>query len=635
MKNFKYSKIMKIIMFIATFAMVFGIFVYSGEILKIKPMPSGSDNSVTVLLKQYDEQYGTDYYTPYYNVKSELYYALKDDGNLEIIANDTTDRPIHEILGVDIADDINAGVRYVIIDDEDNIIGSDGVSDGRGYENNVTKSSQWFYEYNEYDSIDYRLYTYYDESIAKEISGYASYINNQVFRYGSIIAICGLIIILLGIYFGVVSGKKRSDDDIIFSGLDRVYIDFRFWFDLIAISMLLSGYLYINSGPWRDLSNVFLILASILITIIIISFSSNVGKKLRTRKFFDSISIVAFCKYIKRKIISPLAKVLIIESTISLKIVIGLIVVLLVLALLSIAAGLYFVTELVVFILIFIAMILCFNSIRLINAIRKVKDGKSYEAEMKVLNIPYNSAFEDVEYLSKNMSEIYKEGETAQKVKTELISNVSHDLRTPLTSIIGYVDLLEKNNEQYDEETNEYIKILKEKSERMNTMVEDLFDLAKSASGDVKLQTERLNVKNLIDQTLNELDDVISDEKIIKRLDESLYIRADGNKMYRVIQNLIENAVKYSFEGTRIYIDAYAIEKSVFIEFKNISNYQMDFTSEEIVQRFNRGDKSRSTKGSGLGLSIAKTYTNLNGGEFRVDVDGDMFKVVLEFGKTQ
>lgn len=213
----------------------------------------------------------------------------------------------------------------------------------------------------------------------------------------------------------------------------------------------------------------------------------------------------------------------------------------------------------------------------------------------------------------------------SERMKIDLVTNVSHDLKTPLTSIIGYIDLLSK--EELNPEAKDYVTILEQKSERLKAIVFDLFDLAKATSR-TDFQLELIDVVVLIGQVLGDMSDKISSYDREIRSDillKAAPVYADGKKLYRVIQNLIDNALKYSLNGTRIYMTLRENNKKAILTIKNISSYEMDFTPEEITERFTRGDKSRTSEGSGLGLSIAKSFTEACGGEFRVIVDGDVF----------
>lgn len=245
--------------------------------------------------------------------------------------------------------------------------------------------------------------------------------------------------------------------------------------------------------------------------------------------------------------------------------------------------------------------------------------------------VKYNN--ETYEEIDKGFNESLEEQMKSERMKIELITNVSHDLKTPLTSIISYVDLLSKE-EDLSESARDYVKILAEKSNRLKNIVSDLFDLAKSTSGNINLDFETIDLKKLIEQTLGDMEDNIEESGLhIKTIlpDNPLNIKSDGKKLYRVFQNVIDNALKYSLEGTRIFIELEEIDERAVATIKNIAGYEMNFTSDEILQRFNRGDKSRSSDGSGLGLSIAESFTNVSGGNFKVDIDGDMFKVIISF----
>lgn len=225
----------------------------------------------------------------------------------------------------------------------------------------------------------------------------------------------------------------------------------------------------------------------------------------------------------------------------------------------------------------------------------------------------------------------------SERMRSELVTNVSHDLKTPLTSIINYVDLLDNDNIS-NEKRKLYLGILKERSQRLKILIEDLFEASKAASGTLEMHMEYLDPVALIRQTLGEFDDKIktSNLNFIKRIPESkLSMYADGKKTFRIFQNLISNIIKYSLQGTRVYIDVVEMTDYVSITFKNISKYPLTFTEDEILERFKRGDSSRTTEGSGLGLSIAKSLTELQGGLFKLNFDGDLFKVTVLFKKTE
>lgn len=221
----------------------------------------------------------------------------------------------------------------------------------------------------------------------------------------------------------------------------------------------------------------------------------------------------------------------------------------------------------------------------------------------------------------------------SERFKTELITNVSHDIKTPLTSIINYVDLLKK--EEIENQTaKEYIEVIDRHSERLKKLVEDLVEASKASTGNIAVDFANCNVGVLLTQAIGEFDERLKKSHIspvLKKTDRDVIIKADARLLWRVFDNLISNICKYSLPDTRAYIETYISGNKAFVEFKNISKCQLNLDSNELTERFVRGDSSRNTEGSGLGLSIAKSLTELQNGQMFITVDGDLFKVVLQF----
>ncbi|MBC2578853.1 sensor histidine kinase [Clostridium sp. DJ247] len=221
----------------------------------------------------------------------------------------------------------------------------------------------------------------------------------------------------------------------------------------------------------------------------------------------------------------------------------------------------------------------------------------------------------------------------SERLKTELITNVSHDLKTPLTSIINYINLLKKDGLS-TEEIKSYIEVLDRKSERLKTLIEDLFEASKMSSGSVELNIEKVDVTELLKQSMAEFDEKFKSSCLTLKFNcdkKHIYANLDGKKSWRVFENLISNIIKYSQPNTRVYIDLVEEENKIKIVMKNISSYELDFNVDEIFERFKRGDKSRNKEGSGLGLTIAKSIVELQGGKLNVEIDGDLFKAIVQF----
>lgn len=238
----------------------------------------------------------------------------------------------------------------------------------------------------------------------------------------------------------------------------------------------------------------------------------------------------------------------------------------------------------------------------------------------------------NINILKEGLASSQKVQAKSERLKTELITNVSHDLRTPLTAIITYTELIKKPSLS-KEEKNSYIQIIDRKAKRLKALIDDLFEVSKMESGNVELVKEKIDLTALLEQALAEHDEEIKKSSLEFRTNypaPPLYAYVDGQKLWRVFDNLISNILKYSLEQTRVYITMTAIENYVIITFKNITKYELGENVDELIERFKRGDASRNTEGSGLGLAIAKSIIDLHGGQLDIEVDGDLFKVTIQ-----
>lgn len=219
----------------------------------------------------------------------------------------------------------------------------------------------------------------------------------------------------------------------------------------------------------------------------------------------------------------------------------------------------------------------------------------------------------------------------SERLKTELITNVSHDIKTPLTSIINYVDLIKKENVT-DPKVRDYIEVLDRQSKRLKKLIADLLEASKASTGNVEMQMQTCDAIVMITQVTGEYEERLQKddiEMVFTQPEESLLIRADGRHLWRVLDNIMSNIVKYTQEHTRVYISAESVDDEVRMTFKNVSKYPLNITNDELMERFVRGDASRNTEGHGLGLSIAKSLTELMNGRIEIEIDGDLYKIMV------
>lgn len=268
----------------------------------------------------------------------------------------------------------------------------------------------------------------------------------------------------------------------------------------------------------------------------------------------------------------------------------------------------------------------------LLKEAHQLADGRFDEEITQDVGI-FNALGEEFKNVRTGFEKAVCEEMKSQNMKTELISNVSHDLKTPLTGIKNYAELLGQNNVS-EQDKQGYLENLQHYIDRLNNLIEDLFEVSKVNSGNIELNPVELNVVALIQQAQAETEDLLKQKNLTVILDapENGIVQAlDGDKTYRIFENLFTNIAKYALPGTRVYVSATAQPDYTEIVFKNISEAQMNFTPEEIVERFVRGDKSRHESGSGIGLAIVKSFTEVQNGTFSIEIDGDLFKAVVRF----
>jgi len=458
-----------------------------------------------------------------------------------------------------------------------------------------------------------------------------------------IIPISSILIVLILLYLIISIGYKKGTQGIALNDFDKIPLEI-----ILLLAITIGGIPFIVlEGINNDYNAIiFLILTAyfLIYTLGIIVFDTIV-KRIKSKTVLKSSFIGRILILISTGLVWLYKKYVSIYNTvtystkISLKVFIyfGLIIPLAIL-ILFVFLGNLMIALFFEFILI---TIVTYRIIRTTKGYAQIEEKlkEMYEGNNKTLlnkqdfGPEFHSSVKYINDISNGFENAIQDRIKSEKLKAELITNVSHDIKTPLTSIINYVDLLKQENIQ-NEKAREYIGILDNKSQRLKKLTEDLVEASKVSTGNISLKLENINIVQLIKQALGEFEDKFKKrglELILDSNETEILIKADNKYMYRIIENLFSNISKYALENSRVYVDIKKTQNSVIVEMKNISKDRLNITADELMQRFVRGDRSRTTEGSGLGISIAQNLTELQGGEFRLNLDGDLFKVVLEW----
>lgn len=461
----------------------------------------------------------------------------------------------------------------------------------------------------------------------------------QLREFPIIIMIISLIVLgIIAVYLIWSIGYKKGENKVVLGLFDKYPYEIIFLIlvgtIILCVTLMLEGF-----------SNNIIYALIIFLTMYFIGYIAcailgiTTIKRIKTGMLIKTTLLYKICKYIK-KILNNISDMFICNKKVSTQIlfyyigflIINCILVLTLIATRNLLFGLLIVTVWVY------AGYKILNYVQQINdvkeSLKSIYEGKkAHQLNKENYEIGLKEMIIYIENISLGLTKAVEKSLKSERMKTELITNVSHDIKTPLTSIINYVDLLKKE-EIPNEKAQEYLEILDQKSQRLKRLTEDLVEASKASSGNIKLNIEKLNVKELINQISGEYEDKFKQnglELILKIPQEEVIINADSRYMYRVLENMYANIVKYALKGSRVYVDILKNNDKTRIELKNISREKLNISSEELMQRFVRGESSRNTEGSGLGLSIAESLTKLQGGTFTIHLDGDLFKVIIEF----
>ena len=465
-----------------------------------------------------------------------------------------------------------------------------------------------------------------------------------------IIPVSTILIILILMYLIISIGYKKGEDGIVLNDFDKTPLEIIIFFAIIigCIPFILL------EGITRDYNGIIslVVTGGLVIYVLCAIILNTTIKRIKSKTFFKSTITGKILKWIyvcggvvyhKLKIVWD---TLTYSSDLKVKVIIKFIIISALAIFIFLVfhnSGMVVVLE---FILIAVTLYKIIKFIKNCSQIeRKLKEMYEEDNSNKLYEEDFGNEFKNsVRYLnniSNGFENAIQDRMKSERMKIELITNVSHDIKTPLTSIINYVDLLKKENIN-NEQAKEYIEILDSKSQRLKKLTEDLVEASKVSTGNISLNLEKINVVELVKQATGEFEDKFKKrglETIINADKNEVDIMADSRYMYRIIENLFSNVSKYALENSRVYIDIKQskednLANNVIIEVKNISKDKLNISAEELMQRFVRGDKSRTTVGSGLGISIAQNLTELQKGKFELKLDGDLFKVKIIFAKV-
>lgn len=460
---------------------------------------------------------------------------------------------------------------------------------------------------------------------------WAELIYNCRYQLIVIAAVSFILCLVLFIFLLCAAGHRAGSEGIVPSFVDKIPFDLFTLLMIVAISCLwaILAEMYYDSILLIMLACLVILVAALLILLYIMSFAVRV-KLGGIIKGCIIYKVLAWVWRLIRSVCHAIAELvrgmpLVPKSCVA-------VAVLLLLELISMSSGVVWLITNALLAAALIYTAICMK--KLLLAGKKLADGdESCVVDTSKLYGPFREHGEDLNTIRDGVSLAVEARMRSEHFRTELITNVSHDIKTPLTSIINYVDLLGKEKPE-NEKMREYIDVLQRQSARLKKLIDDLLEASKASTGNLTVNAEPCDVGVLLDQTLGEYGEKLNAaglEPVLTKPEKPVIIMADGRHMWRIFDNLLNNICKYSQRGTRVYLEVYERDGKAVVTFRNISSRQLNISSDELMERFVRGDSSRNTEGSGLGLNIAQSLVQLQKGVMELTVDGDLFKVTLTF----
>lgn len=534
--------------------------------------------------------------------------------------------------------------------------------DGRYTKGKVVYDTEYYYNYtDEGKLVNYFYYDNYLDSVSRILlnSGYTLYAGvsddvetgNGVFakQYQAfesrrlnapravMAAAVGTILMIIGtVYLVITAGKTSKNSEVTLIAVDYVFNDIS---TLIFLAVAYVSYIlarrmiesiYYMNGEWLIMLKGFICLLFMIDVVVLINYLTCMSRQIKKRRLFSNTVVGYFIRWV-----ASFFK----ESTFRIWIILCLIMYAVINCLLMFVACKSY-SSIPIIILIIFDLAGIFFAARALTSIKKimvaVKETSEGNFDKKVNPDEISPALKnfatDVSNMQNGLKQAVGRAVKGEKMKTELITNVSHDLKTPLTSIITYVDLL-KREELNNEKAENYVAILDEKTNRLKQLIEDLVEASKASSGNLAVTKNKINLRELIEQALGEFEERIekSDLEFKINATEDVYIYADGRHMWRIAENLITNALKYAMPKTRVFIDIFSTERDGVLTIKNVSAIPIDNVDlKSLTERFVRGDASRTTEGAGLGLSITQSLSEMQDGRLEITADGDVFKATVK-----
>ena len=661
-KGLKFSYLVVLFICIATF--------FSGMITSVMSMSSGSMGTITSYMHDNKKLIESDFYKSRYFDVDYLGFLIDWQTSSVMDKNEKNNNDIDRSeIREQIGNVINSTKYLVINDNTKEYYSNTDYNTPKAFEDNLKGECDLIIKIRDYRVVNYtkvlRGKTYKNNrditnkllrtseikdgeiyvSIPKNIDGedYLNHLKSSFVNTGNLLKIMIIVessSLILGIVVMILYKRNRSylfDNDSIWLKLSKLvpleFYGFTLFLSIVLLTQSIDGYYDLLTGfIWTFLSIGYMLTVAYIFNRQINSY----GNKL---DFFKTTFV-----YRVYKLITKLYK-----KTLQLTRSITLAKRIIILAIVCIVANVFMMIFAINDYNILIAMIASVVTIGgfayyvlkklsylsyIMDGTQRIKNGDIHHKLQLIGEDNFTTLADNINNIRDGLDKAIDSQLRSERMKSELITNVSHDLKTPLTSIINYIELIKKEENITPEYLKDYVNVLDSKSKRLKVLIEDLFEASKASSGNIELNMEKIDIIQLLRQSIGELEEKLSEANLDLKInvpEDKVYVRADGRRLYRVLENLLSNISKYSLSNTRVYIDITEVEGRVKLIMKNISSYELNFDPEEIMERFKRADDSRNTEGSGLGLAIARDLVKLQGGEFAIDIDGDLFKSIIEF----